>query len=43
MPLIPLADTGGKAGLEWVVGGMMVRSFGGHVGSEVCQVGMSRI
>lgn len=44
IPSIPLADTGGRVGLEWVVGGMMVRSFGGGgVGSEVRQVGMSRV
>lgn len=29
VPLIFLVDTEGRAGLEWVVGGVMVRSLGG--------------
>lgn len=36
VPSIPLADTGGRVGLEWVVGGMMVRSFGGGVLAVRC-------
>lgn len=44
MPLIALGDTGGRADLEWMVGGWgNDEVIWGHVGSEVCRVEMSRI